>query len=78
MKPSDLLADPAAWTKGVTGAGRYTIIGALLAVCPDFTKFRRAYNMLRAHIGGGSVNVWSNKPARTHAEVIAALKACNL
>lgn len=87
MKASDLLADPANWHKGsvnyASNVGPCCALGAIRRVYGGFgPAFEAARDKLHAHIGGFAcgfaVSDWNDAPERTHAEVIAALKACDL
>jgi hypothetical protein len=91
VKPSELLADPKAWTKRAyardkdghtllpdsTGAVCWCLKGALCKTLGG-AKHHAAQEALRRHVGFKSIFDWNDDPKRKHSEVIAALVAVGL
>ncbi len=83
-----LIADPGRWTTGCAardGDGRSVMperleavcfdgFGALVDLAPDAPDLRdRAAEALNAVVGPIGWSAWQDAPARTHAEVLAAM-----
>lgn len=89
MKAYELLADPTSWLKGpdnyTENDGPCCVLGALRRVYApnirptdvDNETFYNARNKLYNYLGVSIVD-WNDDPQRTHAEVVAALRACDL
>ena len=93
MKPSELIADPKAWTKGVaavnaTGkevgpSSNEAVAWCLYGACVrcgvwDDQRADRLGELIRKNIGTGTVTDFNDDPNRTHTEVIAILKEAGL
>lgn len=96
LKASELLADPANWTKGSTNYGAddqfpccmMAAVSRAAGCCKPglpwselvaaYEVFEVARERLKAHLGVASPFDWNDADERTHPEVIAALKACDL
>lgn len=88
LKPSDLIADESKWYRGV-GVGcngkecLWSAVETSFGHC-NSQDYRDALIRIKQHLGlpiGGNNQClfdWNDDPARTHAEVVAALKACGL
>lgn len=83
MKPSDVIANPANWIKGpsnyASNFGPCCMMGAVVRVSGHGTqKHNEARARLMKHLNVAALAEWNDAPERTHSEVIAALKACDL
>lgn len=93
MKPSELLADPKAWTKGAYGRDKdgddagsfcedavsWCAAGAINRCCDNPSAAKSLFReYLQDKFGDRSIPNFNDAPERTHAEVLEALKACGL
>lgn len=95
MKPSELIADPAKWTKGSNArakngaeiaarspsAVKWCVDGALFRCFHSAHSYASAHHKLLRTLFNNNyfaIVKWNDAPERTHAEVLAALKACGL
>lgn len=90
MKPSELLSDESKWCQGSAAqdangvwimadwpeAVKWCMLGAVCRCNP--TNYYTDKQALAAHLGCNDVIGWNDADGRTYAEVIAALRACNL
>ena len=91
MKAYELIADPKNWiqglssTKNLDGSTCYCALGAIgecYRIGVSLEKYNYAVkklaNYIRMNSYGWAIVAWNDAPNRTHAEVVAALKACDL
>lgn len=89
MKAHQLLADPANWLKGpanyCSDIGPCCVMGAVrrvyapgMAAADQVDAFNHARDTLKTYLGVEFLTDWNDAKERTHAEVHAALVACDL
>lgn len=82
MKASDFLADPANWIKGcenyASDTGPCCMMGAVNREVHGNMAIAEKWKRLQDYLGVENLTDWNDAPERTHAEVLAALKACDL
>lgn len=90
MKPSELLSDPAKWSRGfvcqppgvdVDDAVAWCVYGALLKCrvsVPKATALIQDEIKRRYPGAKGLIGPWNDSPKTTHAEMLSVLRACDL
>jgi hypothetical protein len=92
MIPSELLAKPENWTKNwramrdgkaiciheAKETDCFCLGGALLFCRCSIDEVRLVDSEIKRISGEVWIPAWNDKPERTHAEVLAVLKVCNL